>query len=321
MEEINRMGFKVLLPQDITSAGKEWLISRGYEITVLEDYSVESICKVVGDYDAILLRTAPCPRKVLETGKKLKVIGRYGAGVDNIDCKAAKELGIQVCNTPVGNAVSVAEHTITLLLACAKNLTVQDKKTRCGDFSSRDYMKSTEVQDKTLGLIGCGHIGRLVAKKAFHGLDMKIIAYDAYLQQEQLPDYIRLEKDVDVVLRESDFISMHIPATKDTLDFINEGQLNKMKKSAVLLNCARGGVVNENDLYAALTSGTIAGAGLDVFKEEPPERDNPLFQLDNVIVSPHNAALTYEAMDRMGIQAAQGIDDVLRGVTPMWPVN
>ena len=315
------MGFKVLIPQDITMAGKEWLVSRGDEVTVLEDASVESICSVVGDYDAILARTASYTREVLEAGIKLKVIARYGAGVDNIDCQAASELGIRICNAPVANSCSVAEHTITLLLACAKNLIVQDREARAGNYNSRNLLKSVELKGKTLGLIGCGHIGRMVAKKAYYGLEMEVIGYDAYLKQDQVPDYIHMKSDAEKILRNSDFISLHIPATAETVDFINMESLKMMKKSAVLLNCARGGVVREEDLFTALKEGVIAGAGLDVFKEEPADKENPLFSLENLIVSPHNAALTYDAMDRMGLHAAQGIDEVLQGKKITWAVQ
>jgi D-3-phosphoglycerate dehydrogenase len=315
------MGFKVLIPQDITAAGKEWLVSKGYEVTVLADSSPEAIGSVIKDYDAVLARTADYPREVLEKGKKLKVIARYGAGVDNIDCQAATELGIWVCNAPVANSASVAEHTIALLLACAKNLVVQDKQARAGNYDFRNQLKGCEVQGKTLGLVGCGHIGRLVAKKAHFGLEMNVIAYDAYLEPEQAPEYVHMEQDVDTVLAKSDFISLHIPATKETAGFINAARLRKMKRTAVLLNCARGGVVEEEDLHEALKNHMIAGAGLDVFEKEPPDAKNPLFSLEQVVVSPHNAALTVEAMDRMGLHAARGIDEVLRGERPTWPVN
>ena len=315
------MGFKGVIPQDITAAGKDWLVSKGYEITVLTDSSVEAVGSVIEDYDAILARTAKYPREVLEKGKKLKVIARYGAGVDNIDCQAATELGVWVCNAPVANSGSVAEHTIALLLACAKNLVVQDAQARAGNYDSRNRLKGSEVQGKTLGLIGCGHIGSLVAKKAHFGLEMNVICYDAYLKPEQVPEYVHMEQDVDAVLAKSDFISLHIPATKETARFIGAARLKKMKKTAILLNCARGGVVDEKDLYEALKGYVIAGAGLDVFENEPPDKENPLFTLEQVVVSPHNAALTFEAMDRMGLHAAQGIDEVLRGERPTWPVN
>ncbi len=315
------MAYKVLIPQDITEAGKLYLTDRGYEIKVLKDSSEEAIIREVGDYDAILARTAVYTRKIFMSAKKLKVISRYGIGTDNFDVPAATELGIQITNAPIANTVSVAEHAMSLILACAKKLIIHDKAQKNGDYGSRDKLHSTELAGKTLGLIGCGHIGRIVARMAALGFNMNVIGYDAYMKQTQLPEYIKLYDDPDTVFKEADFVSLHIPATKDTLNFVDFEKLSMMKDTAILINCARGGVVNEEDLYKALRKHVIAGAGLDVFKQEPPEKDNPLFTLDNVIVSPHNAALSNEATDRMGIHAAQGIDEVLSGKVPTWPVN
>lgn len=315
------MGYRVLIPQDITEAGKNWLAERGYEIAVLQEHSVETICRLVPEYDAILARTAEFPREVMEAGSRLKVIARYGAGVDNIDLEAASEHGIQVCNAPLANSNSVAEHTVTLLLACAKNLIIQDRETRAGNFESRNLLKGTEVRGKTLGLIGCGHIGRLTAEKAAGGLGMQVIGYDAFLKKGDSSGVISVVEDLDELCRRADFISLHVPATPETYHLINREKLSLMKKTAVLINCSRGGVVDEAALYEALVQGVISGAGLDVFEEEPVKRENPLYTLENVIVTPHNAALTYEAMDQMGLDAARGIDEVLNGRRPTWPVN
>lgn len=315
------MSFKVLIPQDITMAGKQWLQEQGCEVTVLKDSSEKSICGVIGEYDAILARTAPYTRKILEAAKKLKVIGRYGAGTDNIDCVAATELGIQVCNAPIANSNSVAEHTVTLLLACAKNLLCQDTRTRRGNFESRNTLKGTEVANKILGLIGCGNIGQRVAQKVTYGFDMRVIGYDAFISEDKLPDYIEKVNSVEEIFKTADFISLHVPLTQETKNLVDINKLNQMKSSAVLLNCARGGVVNETDLYAALKEKKIAAAGLDVFEKEPASADNLLFTLENVIVSPHNGALTYEAMDKMGLDAAKGIMEVLKGQKATWPVN
>lgn len=315
------MGYKVLIPQDITAAGKDYLKERGYEVRVLDDSSVETICREVKDCDAILARTAEYPRKVMEAGSKLKVIARYGAGVDNIDVEAAAEHGIWVCNAPMANSNSVAEHAVTLLLACSKNLRVQDQQAREGNFESRNTLKSSDVSQKVLGIVGCGHIGQLVAKKACYGLEMKVKGYDAYMASDRFPSYIERAESLDELFTDCDFISLHIPATAQTRNLVDKKLLGKMKKDAVLINCSRGGVVNEEDLYHCLKEGGIRGAGIDVFEQEPDIAGNPLFTLDNVIVSPHNAALTYEAMDQMGIDAARGIDEVLSGQKPTWPVN
>lgn len=316
------MSYKVLIPQDISQGGKDYLVQSGFQITVLNDSSEKAICEAVGDYDAILARTALYTRAIFQAGEKLKVVARYGAGTDNIDLKAATEFGIQVCNAPVANSNSVAEHTIALLLACANNLVMQDRETRKGNYESRNQMKSMEVAGKTLGLIGCGHIGQRVAQKAAKGFQMKVIGFDSYLPKNRVPaDLIEMKDSVDEVLAESDFVSLHVPLTKETKNMIDITSISKMKKNASLINCARGGIINEKDLYAALKQRVIAGAGLDVFSTEPVETSNPLFSLDNIVVSPHNAALSYEAMDQMGIDAAKGIEEVLSGKKPTWPVN
>jgi D-3-phosphoglycerate dehydrogenase len=313
--------FKVLIPQDITPPGKNYLEEHGCAIKVLQDSSVESICREVSDADAILMRTAPCPAAVFEAGQKLKVVARHGAGFDNIDLDAANAHHVQVCNTPTANSNSVAEHTMSLLLACAKNLLIQDKACRKGDFESRNRTLSVEVEGKVLGLIGCGHIGRLVAKKAALGFDMQVIGYDAYAKPEDMPEYITLVPDLEDVYRQADFLSLHVPLTPDTRGMINKDVFVSMKPSAVVLNCARGGIVNEEDLYWAIKNQIIGGAGLDVFAEEPINPQNPLYTLEKVIATPHSAAQSFEAADRMGLYAAQSIVEVLQGKPPRWPVN
>ena len=322
------MKYKVLIPQDITETGKDYLREHDCELMILKDSSVENICKNVTDVDAILVRTADYPAQVFEAAKRLKVIARHGAGVDNIDLEAAALHGVQVCNAPVANSTSVAEHTIMMILACAKNAILQDKACRRGDYDSRNRVKGTELEGKTLGLIGCGHIGRLVAEKAFYGFGMKVIGYDAYADPAVLPEYIGQKNSMDEVFSEADFISLHIPLNDETRGMVNkEIFVKKMKNSACLINCARGGIVNEDDLYEALKRGEIAGAGLDVFETETLNPNEPLdpncklYTLDNVIVSPHNAALTVEAADKMGLHAAWGIVEVLTGQKPTWSVK
>ena len=313
------MSFKVVILQDITAAGREYLKEHGCEIKVLNDCSVANVCKEAVGADAMLVRTTPYPAEIFEAAKQ--VIGRYGAGFDNIDLDAATAHGVQVCNAPIANSNSVAEHTMTLLLACAKNLILQDTACRAGDFESRNRAMGVEVDGKTLGLIGCGRIGQLVAQKAALGFGMKIIGYDAYAKQENIPPYINLVSSPEEVYQQADFISMHVPLTPSTRNMVNKQVFEMMKPTAYLINCARGGVVNETDMYEALSNGVIAGAGLDVFADEPINPKNPLYTLSNIVVTPHNAALTYEAADRMGLHAAQGIIEVKNGQAPTWPVN
>lgn len=315
------MGFKVLIPQDISQVGKKYLLERGYEIKMGSGITVEAIAKDVEDCDAILARTAPFTAEVLRSGKKLKVIGRHGVGVDNIDIKVATELGIWVTNAPESNANSVAEHTLGLIIACARNLVRCDKEFRNGNFEIRNKLNGSDLEGKTLGLLGVGRIGTMVAKKAVFGLDMNVIGYDPFLTQDKVIPEIDLSTNWEYVLKNSDFISVHMPANAKTKGIIGRKEFEMMKPSAYFINCARGEVVNEADLIWALQANEIAGAGLDVFEQEPPSKDNKLFEIDNVILSPHNAALTKEAAMRMALHAAMGIDEVLTGNKPKWPVN
>jgi D-3-phosphoglycerate dehydrogenase len=215
----------------------------------------------------------------------------------------------------------VAEHTVAFLLACAINLVYMDRQAKTGNWNERNRVKNTEVEGKVLGLIGLGRIGRGVAKKASFGLGMKVIGYDAYTDKGSLPDYIETVDDWKEVYARADFVSLHVPATPETKNSVNKDCFALMKQSAYLINCARGEVVNEADLNDALDQKRIAGAALDVLCSEPPDQNNPLLMQERLILSPHNGALTYEALDFMGLHAAIGIDEVLSGKTPSWPVN
>lgn len=315
------MSFRVLIPQDITEPGKQFLKNNGCDIKVLEDYSVENICNNVVECDAILLRTATIPKEVFERGNKLKVIARHGVGYDNIDLEAAKQHKVQVCYTPEANAESVAEHTIALILACAKKILYMDKVTRQGEWNLRNVVHPTTVSGKVLGIIGFGRIGRLVAQKAALGLGMKVLVLSRNRRKEDYPEYVKVCYDMEELIKYSDFLSLHAALTEDTTKIIDKEKLSWMKPSSFLINTARGAQVDEEALYEALKESTIAGAGLDVFVTEPATKENPLFELDNVIVSPHNAALTIDSMDKMGLMAAQGIVEVLLGKKVSWPVN
>ena len=304
----------ILIPQDVDEAGKNYLISKGYEIRILQDCSVENICKNIGDCSGVLARTASYTEDIFNAAPHLKVIARHGVGFDNIDIAAATAHKIIVCNTPLANADSVAEHTIMLMLACAKNLLIDDRELRQGNYEIRNFKPGRDVTGRTLGLIGFGRVGKAVAKKAALGFDMKVLVYGHHQVKEELPAYVTIIEDIGELIRQSDFISLHIPLREDTQNLMNSEKLSLMKPDAVLINTARGGVVNENDLYLALKEHKIAGAGLDVFDGEPFKGAlSPLFQLDNVIVTPHSAALTKEAMTRMSLDAAIGIDEVLSG--------
>lgn len=312
---------KVLIPQDVADAGKEFLKEQGHEVVLGSAYDEETMIREVEGCDAILIRTAPLSRKVMEASKNLKVIAKHGVGVDNIDVAAATELGIQVTNGAISNMNSVAEHTVVLLTAIAHHVVEMDAYVKAGDWGSRNRVRLTEMQYKTVGIIGLGRIGRSVAQKLALGLDMKIIAYDAYVSKDSVPDYIEMKDSLEEIYKESDFVSLHCPATEETKGSVNMDCFKMMKETAFLINCARGEVVNEGDLYTALTTGEIRGAALDVMAEEPPSIDNKLMSLKNVILSPHCGAHSYESFDKMALHAAQGIDDVLSGKKPSWPVN
>jgi D-3-phosphoglycerate dehydrogenase len=274
----------------------------------------------VEDCDGILARVAPYTAEVLRAGKELKVIARYGVGVDCVDLKVAKELGIWVTNAPLSNAITVAEHTMGLVIACAKNIVKCDVEFRHGDFDIRNKLIGMDLNGKTLGIIGLGRIGSRVAKQAIQGFDMKVIGYDPYISKDQVMPEIEFTQDREYLFKNSDIVTLHLPATEESKKGVGKKEFEMMKASAYLINCSRGEVVDEEALYEALRQKKIAGAGLDVFEQEPPAKDNKLFELENVIVSPHNAGVSRESSARMSLHAAQGIDEVLSGKKPTWPV-
>ncbi len=315
------MAYRVLIPQDISDGGKNYLKERGYDITV-HGKNGQIDLETVGEYDAILLRTAIVDRKVLDAAGKLKVIGRYGVGTDNIDLEACREKGISVTNAPYGNILSVAEYTMLMLLQCAKNTHEVEQLWRCpeNDFNTRNTHCGVELAGKCLGIVGTGRIGSLVAKKAKYGFDMEIIGYDPYLsEQKQSPDVTYCSSLHDL-LKIADFVTCHVPLNEETYHLIGEAEFRLMKSTAFLINASRGGVIDEEALHKALIEKKIAGAALDVFEHEPKVWPNPLFELPNVVVSPHTAGMTKESSDRVGIHAAMGIDAVLSGRMPEWTV-
>jgi D-3-phosphoglycerate dehydrogenase len=315
------MAYKVLMPQEVASEGKNYLRERGYEIKMGSGTTADAIAADVVDCDAILARTAPFPATVFEAGKKLKVISRHGVGYDNIDVARATELGIWVTFAPESNANTVAEHAIGCIFALARNFLQLDRETRTGNFGIRDKLFGTDLSGKVLGIVGLGKIGRRVAKKASQGLEMKVIGYDPYLEAEQVAEFAAPAESMDEVFRSADFLTLHIPGGDANKGIVGKRQFALMKKTAFFINASRGDVVAESDLIEALRGGTIAGAAIDVYAKEPPAKDNPLMAMGNVLLTPHNASQTRECMLRMALHAAQGIDEVLSGKRPTWPVN
>ncbi len=314
------MKYKVLIPEPVADAGARYLRDNGYEVRFGSGTSVETLKSEIHDCQGVLARTALFSEDVMKAAPSLKVIARHGVGVDNIDIDAATKLGIQITNAPESNSNSVAEHAIGLIIAIARNFVYHDKQLRAANFAIRNQTPGGDLEHKVLGVIGTGRIGRLVARKASGGLDMKTIGYDPYVNAPTVDD-IDMQSSIDEVLKKSDFVTLHLPATPETVGLIGAKELSLMKPTAFLINAARGGIVNEADLAEALEGKTISGAALDVFAEEPPDPANPLFTMDNVIVTPHSAALTHECMDRMALHAAQGIHEVLSGKSPTWPIN
>ncbi len=312
---------KILMSQPIHEEGMKYITSRGYEARVAPDFKEATLIKEVADAAGFLVRTAEIPASVINAGKMLKVIARHGVGYDSIDVKAATARKIPVCITPRANALSVAEHVLALMLALAKRVIPYDAATRKNEWEIRNSYSAFDLDGKTLGIIGMGRIGMLVCQKAQAAFNMKILAYDSLVPKEAMEKAGAKVVAIPEILKASDFVTLHVPSTPETKGFIGAAQLEAMKRSACLINCARGPIVDEAALVKALKDGTIAGAGLDVFDPEPPKADNPLFGLPNVILSPHSAGLTVECVIRMATHAAQAIIDALEGRRPEGVVN
>ncbi len=270
--------------------------------------------------DAILVRSAVITAAMMQQLPGLKAVAKHGIGVDNIDVQGATAQGILVLNAPFSNVNAVAEHALAMILDISKNMTLLDKVTRAGGFAKRTQYVNVEVSGKTVGLVGFGKIAKLLAKK-LGCMDVNIIACDPVADPKEAKDLNVTLTTFDEVLAQSDFVSLHTPLLPETQHMMNKQSLSQMKPSAFLINVARGPLVDEAALLKALTTGVIAGAALDVFDPEPPLADNPLFALDNVLFSPHNAALTDNALLAMAMDSATGIVDYLEGRNPLYPVN
>ncbi|MDP3110487.1 MAG: phosphoglycerate dehydrogenase, partial [Thermodesulfovibrionales bacterium] len=264
----------------------------------------------IGEYHGLVIRSATkVTADIIDAAKSLKVIGRAGSGLDNVDKAAASKKGIVVMNTPGGNTITTAEHTIAMLFALARMIPQATASMKAGQWEKKKFM-GVELFNKTLGIVGLGNIGNQVAKKA-QGLEMMVIAYDPFLSEDRAKA-LGIEKvELPEVFSRADFITIHTPMTPETKNMINAETIRKMKDGVRIINCARGGIVNEKDLYEALKSGKVAGAALDVFEKEPVERENPLLGLDNVICTPHLGAATEEAQENVAIAVAEQIADYL----------
>ena len=300
---------KVLISDKLSPRAKEIFDSAGVEAVVKTGMSEDELLACIGEYDGLAIRSATkVNAKVLEAATNLKVVGRAGIGVDNVDIKAATAQGVVVMNTPFGNSVTTAEHSIALMMAMARKIPQANASTHAGKWEKSAFM-GTELSGKTLGLIGCGNIGSIVADRA-QGLKMKVVAFDPFLSSEHAAA-INVEKlELEELLSRADVISLHTPLNDATRGILNSESLAKCKKGVMIVNCARGGLVVEKDIKGALESGHVAAAAFDVFEEEPAT-DNVLFGMDNVVCTPHLGASTAEAQENVAIQVAEQMADYL----------
>ncbi len=305
------MAPRVLVSDQLSETAVEIFRRNGVEVDYLPNLGKdkEKLLEVIGQYDGLAIRSASkVTEKIIAAADKLKVIGRAGIGVDNVDIPAASRKGIVVMNTPFGNSITTAEHAITLMLACARQIPAADASTQAGKWEKSKFM-GVEITNKYLGIIGAGNIGKIVIERA-HGLKMKVLAYDPFLSQEKATE-IGVEKvELDDMLARADFITLHVPLTDKTKNIISADAIAKMKDGVRIINCARGGLVDEDALAEAIKSGKVAGAAFDVFAVEPATA-SPLFGLPNVVCTPHLGASTTEAQENVALQVAEQMSEFL----------
>jgi len=305
------MAPRVLVSDKLSKTAVQIFKDRGVEVDYQPDLGKDKdkLQEIIGNYDGLAIRSATkVTAKLLGAATKLKVIGRAGIGVDNVDVPAASQRGIIVMNTPFGNSITTAEHAIALMFAVARQLPAADASTQAGKWEKNRFM-GVEISAKTLGIIGCGNIGSIVADRAV-GLKMKVIAFDPFLSEERAMQLGVEKVELDDLFRRSDFITLHTPLTEKTKDIIDAAAIAKMKNGVRIINCARGGLVDEDALAEAIKAGKVAGAGVDVFVTEPAE-SSVLFGLPNVVCTPHLGASTTEAQENVALQVAEQMADYL----------
>jgi D-3-phosphoglycerate dehydrogenase / 2-oxoglutarate reductase len=303
---------KVLISDELSDAAVQIFRDRGVEVDFEPRLGADParLAEAIGGYDGLAIRSATkVTAGLMARAGRLRVVGRAGIGVDNVDIPAASARGIVVMNTPFGNSITTAEHAIALMFACARQIPAADASTRAGKWEKSRFM-GVEITGKTLGLVGCGNIGSVVATRAI-GLRMKVIAYDPFLSAERaLALGVERIEDLDELLGRADFVSLHLPRTEKTAGILSAQRIARIKPGARLINCARGGLVDEAAVAEALRSGRLAGAAFDVFSEEPA-RDNPLFLAPNIVCTPHLGAATSEAQENVALQIAEQMADFL----------
>jgi len=313
---------KVLLSEAIHESGIR-LLENKVEIIVCPEPSEEAIGSLINEVDALIIRTAgKVTREMIKQAGRLKVISRTGGGLNNVDIKAATDYNIVVCGVKGPQDRMVAEHTVALMGALAKQFFYLNAQIRKGNFASRKEYRPAGLSGKRVALIGLGRIGRIVADICARAFHMEVWAYDPYVTPEALgSEYIVIKDDLAEVIRTADFLSLHVPLTENTRGLLGSAQIKLMKPSAFVINTSRGEVVQEAALVDALKSKKIAGAGLDVFEIEPPDAENPLFDLKNVIATPHSAALTKEVVAQLAEGSAKNALRVINGKKPSYSPN
>ena len=300
---------KVLISDELSPAAIAIFKDRGVEVDVKTGLKPDELIAIIGNYDGLAIRSATkVTAKVLEAAKKLKVVGRAGIGVDNVDIAAATARGVCVMNTPFGNSITTAEHAIAMMMALAREIPQADRSTQAGKWEKSKFL-GVELHGKTLGIIGCGNIGSIVADRA-QGLKMKVVAFDPFLSPDRAVALGVEKVELDELLHRADFISLHTPLTEQTRNILNKASLAKCRKGVRIINCARGGLIVEDDLKAALDSGQVAGAALDVFLTEPA-KENGLFGHPRLVATPHLGAATTEAQENVALQVAEQMSDYL----------
>ncbi|TCZ59917.1 phosphoglycerate dehydrogenase [Roseicella aquatilis] len=300
---------RVLISDKLSPAAVEIFRRRGIEVDLKPGLSPAELRAIIAPYDGLAVRSATkVTRELIEAAPNLKVVGRAGIGVDNVDVTSATAHGVVVMNTPYGNAITTAEHAIAMMFALARQIPEASTSTKAGRWEKNRFM-GVELFGKTLGLIGCGNIGSIVADRAV-GLHMKVVAYDPFLSERRAVELGVEKVALDVLLERADFVTLHTPLTEQTRNILSRENLARLKRGARVINCARGGLVDEAALHDALTSGHLAGAALDVFETEPAT-ESPLFALENVVCTPHLGAATAEAQENVALQVADQMADYL----------
>lgn len=300
---------KVLISDKLSPAAVEIFRKRGIEVDLKPGLTPTELRAIIGEYDGLAIRSATkVTKELLDVAPRLKVVGRAGIGVDNVDVRSATARGVVVMNTPHGNTITTAEHAIAMMFALARQIPEASASTKAGKWEKNRFM-GVELTAKTLGLIGCGNIGSIVADRAV-GLKMRVLAYDPYLSEKKALELGVEKADLDTVLARADFITIHTPLTDATRNILSRDALAKTKKGVRIINCARGGLVDEAALADAIKSGHVAGAALDVFETEPAT-NSPLFELENVVCTPHLGAATAEAQENVALHVAEQMSDFL----------